>query len=416
MISRIISSIVRHESKKLLQLNPINAKFNQLHEMTINKDKASLYVHIPFCRNLCPYCSFNRFHYNEKQARNYFKSLKKEVEYLTQHNFTFSHIYFGGGTPTVNMNELLNFLDFLHNNFSIKQISLETNPTDINSDNLKELAGLKVKRLSVGVQSFDDRILNSIGRRYLSGEEIKERLIEAKGIFDTLNIDLIFNLPNQSIGLFKRDITTFKRLGIDQVTFYPLMPSLRRKTVLERKFSKINATREKFFYQMILENVFHDGYSASTPWCYSKGEKIIDEYIVEYDDFIGIGSGAISYLEKMFYVNSFSLKRYNKLVEKDRLPVVLWRDLSSREAAQYYLLTKLFGMGLSRKNFYKRFGRDINRILLREVFLFKRFGIVRDQKESLYVPESGMYHVSTLMKEFFTALNNLREYCMKHSL
>ncbi|MFX0210406.1 MAG: coproporphyrinogen III oxidase family protein, partial [Candidatus Hodarchaeota archaeon] len=398
------------------KLKPINSKFNQLHETTTKKDKASLYIHIPFCRHLCPYCSFNRFHYDEKRAGDYFKNLKKEIEYLVHQNFTFDHIYFGGGTPTVNIEELLNLLDFLHDNFNIRQISLETNPTDIDPDNLKGLAGLKVKRLSVGVQSFDDRILDSIGRRYLSGDEVKERLMEAKGIFDTLNIDLIFNLPNQSLGVFKRDITVFKRLGIDQVTFYPLMPSLRRKTALEKKFNKINTTREKFFYQMILDEVFRDGYSASTPWCFSKGEKIIDEYIVEYNDFIGIGSGAISYLERMFYVNSFSLKRYNKLVEKDKLPVVLWSSLSSREAAQYYMLTKLFGMGLSRKNFYKRFAKDINRILLTEVFLFKRLGIVREHKGKFSVPESGMYHVSTLMKEFFTALNNLREYCMKYSL
>ncbi|MFX1514615.1 MAG: coproporphyrinogen III oxidase family protein [Promethearchaeota archaeon] len=416
MNSRIISHIVRHESKKILKLNAVNTKFFHLHEANPNKEDISLYVHIPFCKHLCPYCSFNRFHYDEKKANNYYKSLRKEVEYFSHHNFDFSHIYFGGGTPTVNMEELLNFLDFLHDHFSIKQISLETNPTDIDPDNLRELVEQNVKRLSVGIQSFDDKILNSIGRRYLSGEEIKEKLIETKGIFDTLNIDLIFNLPNQSIALFKQDITTFKRLGIDQVTFYPLMPALRRKTALERKFNKINVKREKLFYQVILEEVFHNGYSASTPWCFSKGEKIIDEYIVEYDDFIGIGSGAISYLDKMFYVNSFSLKRYVDLIEKNRLPVILWKDLSPREASQYYLLTKLFGMQLNRRIFYKRFGKDINHFLLPEVFLFKRLGIIREQKGNFYVPEPGMYHVSTLMKEFFTALNNLREYCMTRSL
>jgi coproporphyrinogen III oxidase-like Fe-S oxidoreductase len=416
MLSRLVSRVVRHEGRKFLQLNPINAEFKHSHELATNRDKASLYVHIPFCRRLCPYCSFNRFPYAEDKAKIYYKNLKNEIEHYIRLGFTFDRVYFGGGTPTVDMKELLSFLDFLDESFNIKQISLEANPTDIDPENLEELVERKVKRLSIGIQSFDDKILKSIGRPYLSGHEIKEKLSNATGIFDTLNIDLIWNLPTQSLTQFRRDIATFRALGIDQATFYPLMPSLRRRTALERKFTKINESREKRFYRAILDDVFHNGYSASTPWCFSKGDKIIDEYIVDYDDFIGTGSGAVSYLNGIFYINSFSLERYGKLTQSDRLPVVLWKKLSFRETAQYYFLTKMFGMSLNRLEFLRRFKKDVYRLLIPEIFTGLGTGMLQEREGLIHVTERGMFYVSTLMKEFFAALNNLREYCMIHKL
>ncbi|MHA2494317.1 MAG: radical SAM protein, partial [Candidatus Hodarchaeales archaeon] len=152
MLSRLVSRVVRHEGRKFLQLNPINAEFKHSHELATNRDKASLYVHIPFCRRLCPYCSFNRFPYAEDKAKIYYKNLKNEIEHYIRLGFTFDRVYFGGGTPTVDMKELLSFLDFLDESFNIKQISLEANPTDIDPENLEELVERKVKRLSIGIQ------------------------------------------------------------------------------------------------------------------------------------------------------------------------------------------------------------------------------------------------------------------------
>ncbi len=89
-------------------------------------DRISLYIHIPFCRTLCPFCCFNRYLFDEDKARRYFKNLKREVELYIQRGFKFSSFYFGGGTPTVLMDELISFTDFLKEHFAVKQISLET--------------------------------------------------------------------------------------------------------------------------------------------------------------------------------------------------------------------------------------------------------------------------------------------------
>ncbi|MFW9992376.1 MAG: coproporphyrinogen III oxidase family protein [Candidatus Odinarchaeota archaeon] len=420
MINSLIRFAVQFEGRKFLKMKKVDQAFDRTNKNSKFKNKASLYVHIPFCRRLCPYCSFNRYSYNEDKTRLYFANLKKEVGYYIDRGFSFDQVYFGGGTPTVDINQLLDFLDYLHESFTIKQISLETNPTDVNKNDLKELLNRKVKRFSIGIQSFNNDILKNTGRSYIPGEELVERIKIAKGIFDTLNIDLIFNMPGQTIEQFKQDVDIFKDLEIDQVTFYPLMPSSRRKSALERRFNKINTAQEQKLYQVILDEIFHDKhFTASTPWCFtrvSRDKKMIDEYIVDYDDYVGTGAGAVSQVGGIFYTNSFSLERYDKLINKGRLPVVSYFPLPLRDSFRYFLLTKLFGLKLNGKAFEERFNRNLEKTLWLELLILKNMGIVRKRNGMMRVTENGLYHVSTLMKEFFTALNNLRELYITHEL
>ncbi|MFC1993604.1 hypothetical protein ACFLV3_07380 [Chloroflexota bacterium] len=208
---------------------------------------------------------------------------------------------------------------------------------------------------------------------------------------------------------------TFKSLGIDQATFYPLMPSPRRKDALERRFERVDNSQEKRYYDVIMRELYAKGYKASTAWCFSRGEKMIDEYIVDFADYIGIGSGSVSLAEGNFYVNSFSLDRYQDMVENNKLPIVLWRRLSETEYLRYYMLTKLFGMKLDTRRFRQSFDTDINKKLRVELIFLKLFGLVEDG-EVIRVTRRGMHPVSVMMREFFAALNNLREYCIQNQI
>ena len=274
MIPEILEFIMQREGRKFLDLK---GNFDEsLFNYKKIKNDASLYIHIPFCKRICPYCSFNRYLFKEDIAKKYFKNLKKEIDLYIDNGFEFSHFYFGGGTPTVLMPELVIFIDYLHKNFNIKQISLETNPSDVNCENVNLLKNSGVKRLSIGVQSFDDELLKEMGRTSHTGEEAKERVMIAKGKFDTTNIDLMFNFPSQRLETFKNDIKIFKELGIEQVTFYPLMPSPHKKNAMERRFNIVDNSREKKFYDIILDEM-KGIYDPSTIWCFSKGKRIIDE-------------------------------------------------------------------------------------------------------------------------------------------
>jgi coproporphyrinogen III oxidase-like Fe-S oxidoreductase len=142
---------------------------------------------------------------------------------------------------------------------------------------------------------------------------------------------------------------------------------------------------------------------------------MIDEYIVEDDDYIGIGAGSVSIVGGNFFVNSFSLERYGDFISRERLPIVGWRRLSPREQMRYYLLTKLFGTKLDKEKFRQRFKSAIDSKLRKEVLFFKMFGLVEGE-ELLRVTGKGMYPVSVMMREFFAALNGLREYCIENQV
>ena len=382
----------------------------------LGKDTPSLYVHIPFCKALCPYCSFNRYQFREEAARTYFQHLKRELDLYLAEGYAFSEVYFGGGTPTVMMDELLEFIRYLHERLDVRSISLETNPGDVTPESVRMLKEAGVERFSIGVQSFDKEMLKSMGRISLYGDELMERIAQARGVFDTVNIDLIYNLPFQSIDTFQRDVAAFKALDIEQVTFYPLMPSPQTATAMERRFNKVDISREKRFYDVILEEMRSGGYTPSTTWCFSRGSRIIDEYIIEHDDYVGIGSGAVSFVNGVFYVNSFAIDRYGEYVDGGNFPVIGWRRLSDSEAMRYYLLTKLFGTRLDRTGFEARFGGDIGQRLWKETLFLKAAGAVRSVDGVLHLTERGMFYVSGMMREFFSALNGLREHCRKNRL
>ncbi len=415
ILANLTGLITRREGKKFLKLS------EEIDEAVLAPAGAggdngpSLYIHIPFCRSLCPFCCFNRYLFDEEKARKYYINLKRELDLYLQRGFQFSDFYFGGGTPTVLMDELTGFIDYLGSNFRVKKISLETTPREVNRENIALLKKAGINRLSIGVQSFDRDVLKSMGRPFSPEDDAKEKLLMAEGEFDTLNVDFVFNFPGQTIEQFEADVALFKELGIDQATFYPLMASPHKKDAMERKFNRINTSREKEFYDIILRELYEKGYQASTVWCFSRGERMIDEYVVEDDDYIGIGAGSVSIVGGNFYVNSFSLERYEEYISRDKLPVVGWRRLSESEHLRYYLLTKLFGGKVDGREFHERFDADIHKKLRKELLFFRLFGLV-EGKEVIHVTTRGMYPVSVMMREFFAALNGLREHCIENQI
>ena len=406
MLANLSGWVTRREGRKFLKLQEkIDGSI-----FTGAKDagEISLYIHIPFCRTLCPFCCFNRYLFREDTARQYFKQLKHELDLYIEKGFTFSDFYFGGGTPTVLMDELEGFIDYLKASFSVKRISLETTPREVNRENVARLKAAGISRLSIGVQSFDDDIVKAMGRPFGPSKEMKERVLLAQGEFDTVNVDFVFNFPGQTIDQFKADVRAFKELKIDQATFYPLMASPHKKSALERRFNRVDISEEKRFYDVILNELYADDYQASTVWCFSRGERMIDEYIIDFDDYVGIGAGSVSIVGGNFYVNSFSLDRYGELLSHDTLPIVGWRKLTEKENQRYYLLTKLFGMEVDAGKFAQRFGAGMETKLRAELLFLKLFGLAGG-KDKIRVTRKGMYPVSVMMREFFTSLNNLRE-------
>lgn len=377
--------------------------------------KNLLYLHVPFCEELCPYCSFNRTRFEEGLCRDYFRALRAEVLLYKQLGFSFTGVYIGGGTPTVLIDELEETIDLTRRNFPIREVSVETNPNHLDESHLGPLKRSGVDRLSVGVQSFDDALLKSMDRfnKYGSGESIAGRLAEVKGIFPTLNADMIFNFALQSDQSLARDLDTILDLDIDQVTFYPLMVSDSTRRLVEKTLGRVDYGKEERFYKQIVERLV-PAYGFSSVWCFAKHKSMIDEYIVGYSNYAGLGSGSIGYIDGVCYANTFDIAQYIKKVDSGIVPIFASKRFGLKERIRYEFLMSLFGLGLDLKVFRERFGRELHGHIWQIIAPFYLAGAL-EYKAGRFIPTArGRYLAVVMMREFFTAVNNFRDFCRRN--
>jgi len=371
-----------------------------------------IYVHIPFCEELCPYCSFNRFALDKPLAREYLKALESEIRMYADLGFNFASVYVGGGTPTVLPQEMASLLDLIRGMFSIREVSLETNPNHLTDPIVAVLKDAGVNRLSVGVQSFDDSLLQQMDRyhKYGSGAEIRDRLANYKEVFDTLNVDMIFNFPTQTPDMLERDIEIIRQMKCDQVTFYPLMVSDSTRRELAARFGSISYAREKIFYERIVD-MLQDGYTFGTAWCFSRRESMIDEYVVDYDEYVGVGSGSFGYVNGTCFANTFSIPDYLKGLASGKLPLLAKKDFSMKEQIHYGFMMKLFGRSLDLAEAERNFDGNFARTLRKETALLRALGALKRDNGVLKLTRTGRYLWVIMMREFFTGVNNFREIC-----
>jgi coproporphyrinogen III oxidase-like Fe-S oxidoreductase len=372
--------------------------------------KYLLYVHIPFCEALCPFCSFHRVKLDLIQALDYFRALRTEIKRYHEKGYDFSSVYVGGGTPTVMPEELGETLDLIRSLYSVKQISVETNPNHLKDDVLSVLKSVGVNRLSVGIQSFDDELLKEMERyKYGSGSEIVERLQNTQGLFDTLNADMIFNLPHQTLASLENDLQILtNKVQMDQVTFYPLMPSSTTQEAMSRQMGNGNYRREKRFYKRILGAMEPD-YRPSSAWCFSRNASLIDEYIVDHDEYVGAGSGSFSYLNGVTCSSTFAIDGYINDINEGKTAICALRRHNRYEQMQYKFLVGLFGLTMDKAALEARYGKRFSRDLWKEFLVFRLLGAIKEDGNQYRLTKKGMYYWVVMMREFFIGVNNFRD-------
>ncbi len=409
MIEKGLTAFLKHKFSRILQLE-------DFHGITapqpLDGKEYLLYIHVPFCEELCPYCSFNRFPLDRDLAREYFRALGREIRMYKDLGFDFRAVYVGGGTPTVLPEEMSDVLHELRSLFRIKEISLETNPHHLTDPIVDLLKQGGVNRLSVGVQTFDDGLLKQMERfhKYGSGSDIKAKLSHYMGAFDTLNVDMIFNFPTQTLSMLERDVEIIDQIRADQVTFYPLMVSDITRHELARRFGPIRYSQEKRFYLQIAE-MLSKNYACGTAWCFSRKETMIDEYIVDYDEYVGVGSGSFGYVGGACYANTFSVSDYVKSLSEKKLPIMAKKVFSETEQIQYDFVMKLFGTSLDVRKAEEKFRGKFMKTLWKEVSFFRLAGALVKRDGVLKLTRKGQYFWVIMMREFFTGVNNFRDVC-----
>jgi menaquinone C8-methyltransferase len=411
MLEALVASVFRRAARRRMRLAPSAGI------AVVPAERVLLYLHVPFCEVLCPYCSFHRVRYEDGKVHRYFAALRREIRHYHDRGYRFSGVYVGGGTPTVAPDELVATLGLIRElNPGLGDISVETNPKDLRDEVLGALAGAGVARLSVGVQTFDDGLLAKMGRleNYGNRAEILARLAAATGRFRALNVDLMWNLPHQSEAMLEADLESVLASPANQASFYPLLHSPATARKMARTMGQPVRGQLRRYYGRILARL-RPAFTPTSAWCFRRGAPGTDEYIVDAGDYVGLGSGAFGYVDGTVYATTFSLNSYVERIERGLTGVTGERPSGAHERMQYDLLVRLFALRLGRGWVRARYGARFERALAGELLALRLLGAIRADPDGWSLTDRGMYLWVRMMSAFFESVNAFREQ-MRHQI
>jgi len=381
---------------KILSYENLETKFQDIAEF-------GLYLHIPFCKQICPYCPYNKEIYHTEVARMYSKAVKKEIDLYSRlvGNKPVTSFYIGGGTPTTMLhNGLEDILDHIFRRFNMHcDIHMESHPNDLTSDNLNAIKLLNVANLSTGVESLQDKYLQILKRPY-NTKEVKQAVERAgsKG-FTCFNVDFIFALPNQSYDELEQAGRELVEMNIDQVATYPLwrFPYTKMGESAEQSNYNIQNIFRRRKMLRILEDIFYSReYERTSVWAFTK--KGIPKYCsVTVPLYIGLGASGGSYLRDIFYLNTFNVFEYIKRLNDGRMPIALTLDLSESMQMAWWLYWRVYETRFKRSDFEKRFGRNFNKVWGKYIRLFHFFDLIKeDNGNEIILSDRGTFWLHSL--------------------
>ena len=265
---------------------------------------AGIYIHIPFCKSRCKYCDFFSTTHLQKQAQ-YVEALLAEWQ-IRQHEATepIHTIYIGGGTPSTldnaALDRILQAILSTCPDHRPHEITIEANPGDITMEKAQAWRAMGINRLSIGIQSFHDHLLQLIGRRHNANQAIQAvQLAQAAG-FDNISIDLMYALPDQTMQMWQQDIQQALSLGVQHISTYGLIyeDGTVLTTLLEHgQIEAVDEDTEMRMYDYLVEELIANGYvhyEVSNFALLNRHSRHNSSY---WNDtpYIGLGAGAHSY-------------------------------------------------------------------------------------------------------------------------
>jgi len=367
-------------------------------------DGLGLYLHIPFCRQICPYCPYNKELFHPDTAMRYVAAVQKEVDLYAPlvRDMPITSFYIGGGTPTSMLHHgLPAILEHIQRRFNVQcGMHLESHPNDLTTDNLRAIRAMGVQYLSTGVEALQDHHLRRLQRPYTAAQACQalQRAVDAG--FDCVNADLIFALPGQTDAELRQSAEQLIALGVDQVAAYPLFcfpytqvdqlwTGQRRPTLWQKRH-----------LLAILERAFYDaGYERTSVWAFTR--KGVDKYCsVTVPLYIGLGASAATYLRDVFYLNTFNVAAYVESLEHGSLPIALSLALDERMQMAGWLYWRTYETHFRKADFYARFGRRYDDVYGRATGALARCGLLEQNGDEVVLNDCGAYWLHVLQDLF----------------
>jgi coproporphyrinogen III oxidase-like Fe-S oxidoreductase len=365
-------------------------------------DEFGLYLHIPFCHQICPYCPYNKEVYHPDVAGRYRNAVEKEIDIYSDlvGNRPVTSFYIGGGTPTTMLNGgLKEILERISESFDMQcEIHMESHPNDLSLDNLDAIISMGVEHLSIGVEALQDRHLRTLNRPY-SAAQVRAAVERAVGQgFKCVNVDTIFALPDQTCSEVEQAGHALVEMGVDQVAAYPLFrfPYTKMEQIAKEKNYKSSGIFERRKMLGILERIFYDaGFERTSVWAFTKPG--VPKYCsVTVPLYVGLGASGGSYLKDVFYLNTFNVAEYIKALEQGRMPIALSLDLTDTLQMAGWLYWRIYETRFKRSHFKKRFGKDFDKVYGEYMKPLALLGFLKDGGEEIVLSDKGTYWLHVL--------------------
>ena len=283
----------------------------------MRNESTSLYIHIPFCKNKCYFCSFVVSIGKEHQIDSYLESVSKEAGYYKD---TFVEtIYIGGGTPSfMNHGQLERLIRIIRENFKftpVCEFTIEANPENVNFSKAKLLHELGVNRISLGVQSLKDKYLKFLGRPHNSRDAIVAFNNLRKAGFNNINLDLMFSFPGQKSEELEGDVRDIAALGSEHLSLYTLTIEEGSK-FFKQNMKLENDLSQRIRYLRVVELLEEKGFTQYDISNFAKPGKESKHNCVYWQggNYIGLGIGAHSHLNDKRSWNTSNLNLYISMI------------------------------------------------------------------------------------------------------
>ena len=312
-----------------------------------------LYIHIPFCKSICNFCPYCKVLYSKDICDMYIDHLIQEIHLVGNQcsdKKKVTSLYFGGGTPALVANRISEIINALNEHFIITDgIGLELHPNNVTVEILSILKNAGITKISIGIQSFKNKYQRILGRKIIDIDSIKKALHAVP--FETVSMDFIFALPEQTFEDLKFDIDTAFSLGANHIAIYPLIDF----TFTDSNVKAMPKKEKRELLDSITTYCLNKGYSRSSIWTFSS-EPEAKYSSMTRENFLGFGCSATTLLYDQFKINTFDIASYCKRIDQRMLPTSLTLRFTQRQRMIYWLFWTIYSTKLNGRDFEQFFG------------------------------------------------------------
>ena len=348
-----------------------------------NLENLGLYIHIPFCKTICSFCPYCKTVYDEELCNTYIDYLIQEI-HMVGNQITgkkkVTSLYFGGGTPALAADRMKAIIDAVEDHFIITEgIGLELHPENVTVPVLTTLKNAGVTKISIGIQSFQDKYQKILGRNQVDIETMAANLSQVP--FETVSMDFIFALPNQTIDDLKADIEMAFSHGANHIAIYPFIDFTFTKSKVKTMEKK---TKHKLLDE-ITEYCYSKGYERNSIWTFAS-EREAGYSSMTRDNFLGFGCSATTLLKDQFKINTFNVQEYIKRIQEKTFATSLTIRFTLRQRMVYYLFWTAYSTRVDSRDFEKFFGVPLKKMYGFEMKLAVLLGFA--------TKENGVYEMT----------------------